>query len=235
MWHTLKNSSNQATLTLLHQGRYWQSSNALIFLRQLVSDYLEHVQPGGVVLDIGSGHQPYRQLVAEAKLRYLPMDMYPRTDKLAFVGDVQAMPCAQDSVDGILCLQVLEHVPQPFEAIRQLARVVKPGGIVILSLPHLAYLHNQPHDYYRFTHHGIRVLSQSAGLTVEGVEPLGGLFCFLGYLRSSLLLPIMTLPLVGRIIWWLNWGIIRSEIYLDRKLRLDQLFPVNYIARLKKP
>ena len=71
-------------------------------------------------------------------------------------GDLQDMPLADESLDAIICTEVLEHVENPFRAVREMHRVLKPGGILLASAPFLWPWHGTAdyHDYWRFTHEG---------------------------------------------------------------------------------
>lgn len=75
------------------------------------------------------------------------------------VADVSDMTCFEDgTVDAIICMEVLEHVHDPRKATSEMFRVLRPGGVVVGSSPFLLGLHEEPHDYFRFTLHGIALL-----------------------------------------------------------------------------
>ncbi len=75
-------------------------------------------------------------------------------------GDIQALTLPSDSVDGIVCTEVLEHVPDPFAAVAELHCVLKPGGLLLVTSPFAWPWHGTEdyHDYWRFTHQGWRLL-----------------------------------------------------------------------------
>lgn len=79
------------------------------------------------------------------------------------VGDVHKLPFEDNSVDGLLCLSVLEHVEDPFLAMREMHRVLKPGAGLFIYVPFLFYYHAHEgyySDYWRFTGDGLRVLAK---------------------------------------------------------------------------
>ena len=117
----------------------------------------------GAVLSIGSGSDQdgegatYREYFKKAAA-------YTTSELSADYGcdlvlDVQSMPEVKScSFDAVFCSGVLEHVPRPRAALREIARVLKPGGALLLGLPFRQPLHMPPNDYWRFTEYGIREL-----------------------------------------------------------------------------
>jgi SAM-dependent methyltransferase len=78
-----------------------------------------------------------------------------RATGVSLVGDLAALPLGSGSVDGILCEMVLEHVEQAPQALREFARVLRPGGRMYLAVPFLWPYHASPHDYWRWTESGL--------------------------------------------------------------------------------
>jgi SAM-dependent methyltransferase len=78
------------------------------------------------------------------------------------------------SFDTVLCTDVLEHLWAPQTALEDIARVLRPGGRLVLSVPFLYGLHEQPHDYFRYTKYALRRLCSSAGLKVVRIRAYGG-------------------------------------------------------------
>jgi len=129
----------------------------------------------GRVLDVGAGSAPFahrlraRWYVAlERETRFRP----------AVVGSADLLPFLGECFQGVICTEVLEHLSDPRCCLREIGRVLAPGGHLYLTAPMLWSLHYEPHDYFRFTGHGLRFLVEEAGLDVVRVEPLGGLISF---------------------------------------------------------
>ncbi len=79
------------------------------------------------------------------------------------VGDVHDLPLEDNSVDAIICIALLEHVEEPQKAVREMYRVLKPGGYIFIYVPFLYYYHPMPGyygDFYRFTYDGIKYLTR---------------------------------------------------------------------------
>lgn len=101
---------------------------------------------------------------------------YPEFDICAPV-----VPAAE--ADLVICEQVLEHVRDPHLAVRNLAGLVRPGGLVLVSTPFLVRLHDHPEDHWRFTPSGMRLLLEGGGLDVEWVRSWGNRRCVSANLR----------------------------------------------------
>jgi len=69
---------------------------------------------------------------------------------------------------------VLEHVPEPAQLLGEAGRVLRNGGHLVLTAPHIWGVHEEPHDYYRFTGFGLAHLARRAGLEPVEVRPLAG-------------------------------------------------------------
>jgi len=109
------------------------------------------------VLDIGGGH-PFQKYMAPYEhwfsgVRYQTLDPAPEY-KPTIVGDVHQLPLKDNSVSAILCNSVLEHLYNPTKAVKEIYRVLKPGGRLLLYTHFIYPYHARKgvyKDYYRFT------------------------------------------------------------------------------------
>jgi ubiquinone/menaquinone biosynthesis C-methylase UbiE len=125
--------------------------------------------PHAQVLDIGAGHvveknhraglqglaDRYARLISTGK--YLGLDI-SNEEKPALVADAHRLPFADNSMDGVLMISVLEHLCDPIRAVDEAYRVLKPGGVFFGYAPFYHPYHESPHDYFRFTLEGFRHL-----------------------------------------------------------------------------
>lgn len=144
---------------------------------------------GGLLLDVGVGERPYAALFAPHVRRYVGLEYPPvvfgnlnpdLADSLHLVrgvidvwGDGQCLPVRDACVDTVLSLEVLEHLPDPERCVADMARVLRPDGRLLLTVPFLAPLHQLPYDFRRFTPAGLTTLLERHGLQVEHLWPRG--------------------------------------------------------------
>lgn len=90
------------------------------------------------------------------------------------VGDIHHLPFTNGSVDAIICIAVLEHVENPFKAMSEIHRVLKPGGFCFIYVPFLFYYHAERgyyKDFWRYTEDGVRQMSKAfSTLELAGVR-----------------------------------------------------------------
>lgn len=120
----------------------------------------------GKILDVGCGNSPFRPLLNSATTSYQGIDVkeaesfgYQNPDTIYYDG--KTIPFPDASFDALLCTEVLEHVAEPGEIIREMHRVLKPGAHGYITIPWSARFHYQPHDYHRYTPSMLKFLFSS--------------------------------------------------------------------------
>lgn len=131
------------------------------------------------VLDAGAGEGRHA--------RFFPLQRYCAVDlgvgdaawdygRLDVRADLMSLPFRAASFDACVHIVTLEHLAEPGRALRELARTLKPGGRLLLVAPLEWEVHQAPHDYFRFTRHGLQYLLAEAGFTGISIAPVGGYF-----------------------------------------------------------
>lgn len=141
------------------------------------------MKSGMMVLDAGSGklHEQYLRdaiLATGVTLHTCDLNFGPGVD---YEADVSSMPFDEGSYDIVLNTQVLEHVKDPGKVCKELARVLKPSGLLFLTTPQSSPLHNLPWNFFNFTNLGLGLLMEAAGLERVKVQPQGGHFALLAF------------------------------------------------------
>jgi SAM-dependent methyltransferase len=135
-----------------------------------------HLQ--GKVLDVGCGMQPYRALLTGAT-SVTGLELDTAENRAGKQADVfysgTTLPFESASFDSVLCNQVLEHVPSPEAFLAELIRVLRPDGILVLSVPFIWPEHEQPNDSQRFTSFGLAARLDRVGFEViQQTKLVGG-------------------------------------------------------------
>ena len=105
------------------------------------------------------------------------------------------LPFADSSADTLLLSDVLEHVMHPWELMEEVARILRPGGVLLLNVPFYYPLHSIPYDYHRFTEFALRAMCARAGLEVIELAPTGGAPEILADVSSKV---VSMLPKIGK-------------------------------------
>lgn len=188
----------------------------ILYTRRLVEEVAAGMLPGQTVIDAGAGECQYKPLFDH--VNYLAVDLcvgdanwdFSRIDINAPLHDI---PLPDGTADVVLCTEVLEHVPNPHQVVAELARLLKPGGSLYLTVPFSAREHQVPYDFFRYTQYGVRYLCEQAGLEVEYVRPVRG-----DFYRAYCVLGEQGAHIKGRI--W-QWPILLLKLYLA--LFIDKL------------
>lgn len=148
-----------------------------------------------------------------------------------------ALPFGNSDFDTIILSDVLEHIPQPEVLWREMARILAPGGTVLLSVPFLYWIHEVPHDYYRYTEFALRRFAKEAGLKMQVLKPLGGAPEVLADVLAKNLL--MHVPVAGKWCAAAIQGGTRALLRTRFGRRISDAtavaFPIGYFLVAEKP
>ena len=124
--------------------------------------------PSGVVLDVGAKWAQYRDRVPQTE--YLTLDIRPESGP-DIVGDLHDVPRESSSVDTVIATEVLEHCYDPAQAVDEIHRLLRPGGVCVITTRFIHLYHPDPHDYFRFTRDGLAHLFRA--FSEVQIQPLG--------------------------------------------------------------
>lgn len=142
------------------------------------------VHASGDLLDIGCGSKPFAPLFAQRVRRYWGSDLaasrYLGAARPDAFATAEAQPFRGGVFDTVMGLSMLTYLPEPGRMIAEANRVLKPGGVLILEFTQMVPLHDEPHDYFRFTRHGAEHLLRQNGFEPVEFVPVGGLWARVG-------------------------------------------------------
>jgi SAM-dependent methyltransferase len=131
----------------------------------------------GKVLDVGCADR-WAERHCSASATYMALD-FPLTGRSLYAAkpdvfaDAAALPLGAGSIDAILCFEVLEHLRDPNAALAEFSRVLRPHGTLLLSVPFLYPIHDEPFDFQRLTEYGLRRDLAVAGFEVVTLRKTG--------------------------------------------------------------
>ena len=160
----------------------WLSHHVLHFeaaIEEAVAAFAAGLPAGVRVLDAGAGEVRHARYFA--RQRYFGVDLavgdrtwnYSRLDAVA---DLARLPFADGCFDAAINIVTLEHVREPASVLCEIARTLAPAAPLLAIVPHEWEVHQSPHDYFRFTRHGIEYLLERAGMIEIEIRPVGGYF-----------------------------------------------------------
>lgn len=213
--------------------------------RILVTNY--HVRPvlkeiielsKGKVIDIGCGEKPYYKYVKHKVESYIGLD-HPDTphskENIDVLSTAYSIPFEDNFFDLAILTQVIEHLEEPQRALKEINRVTKIGGQLIIAWPFLYPIHEAPRDFFRYTSYGMRAMAEQAGFEVQKMVPVSGFWVTLFGLTSlyifgkSRYLYLILSPLI--LVLFLFCMLLNA---LDKNVKSKDKWTWNYYAILKK-
>ncbi|MCH8337797.1 MAG: class I SAM-dependent methyltransferase [Chloroflexi bacterium] len=142
---------------------FWSTYHDSSAVRRELADLMGELDDGQPSLNVGSGG-------SDLHTRVVNLDR-KASEVTDCVGDALKLPFGNGSFRLVLSQETMEHVADPFQAVREMQRVLGANGILYLQVPFVLGYHPDPEDYWRFTHSGLRRLIEQAGLQCERIEP----------------------------------------------------------------
>ncbi|MFQ5942222.1 MAG: methyltransferase domain-containing protein [Anaerolineales bacterium] len=142
---------------------FWSTYHDSSVVRQELTALTSGLADGQPALNVGSGESDLHPGVFN-----IDLELSEQTNCL---GDALRLPFGSSAFQLVLSQETMEHIADPFQAVREMGRVLKPDGVLYLQVPFVLGYHPDPEDYWRFTHTGVQRLIEQAGLRCERVEP----------------------------------------------------------------
>ncbi len=204
--------------------------------------YNEHLplHAKGKLLDLGCGNVPlliaYKDYVTDITCS----DWENTPHKNEFL-DIEcdltkALPFKDEEFDTIILSDVLEHIPQPDYLWREMSRILAKDGNIMVNVPFYYWLHELPHDYYRYTESALRRFVETSGLRVIQLDSIGGAPEIMADIFAK---NIISLPKVGTALailaQWLTSSFIKTGAGKKVSMATRHNFPFGYFLIAGKP
>lgn len=194
---------------------------------ELLSYFPKALTANSLMLDLGCGNTIHKAVCQHAGFEYVGMDY--SDPKAPILGDAHSLPFEDNSFEFTLSVAVLEHIQYPFVMIKEVARVLKPGGTFIGSVAFLEPFHGN--SYYHHTWLGLANMLQYGGFDIVQLAPgnnwqvfdaqsrMSAWAIFPGLPRSIARIIIL-LPKVFSRFWWLAWHLFRNKKMPNKNLKV---------------
>jgi len=164
-----------------------------------IENIAKSIPDGSKIIDISAGSKPYKHLFAHCE--YFSHEFEGNKDILDsfrgekdkslfqthdYYGDIcDRLPIDDESFDYVFCTEVIEHVAEPIQAIKEMTRICKKGGQIIITAPFTSGLHQEPHHYYAgFSPHFYNYVAKKYDLTVKEIQSQGDFFKLMSWFTN---------------------------------------------------
>ncbi len=195
-------------------------------MRNTVRRWIRQCPPGAVILEVGGGTSILRSVIQREVpgARYISGDISP-TNSSDVALDALALPIRAGSIQAVLALEVLEHIPTPTRMLTEASRVLAPGGLLVLTTPFMYGVHDY-RDYFRYTPRGLAELLSGTGLKIEDVVLRGGTFVTMAGLMRNLIRD----SIVGDPQGWRAHGRRKKLLWALATIVMVPWVPVMWVA-----
>lgn len=198
--------------------------------------YVLRANDGALILNLGSGSEKtHTRNRSKGNGIIINLDIFPHSEAHV-AGDGHYLPFVDEAFDGVYMLAVLEHVCNPFAVTQEVARVLKPGGFVLVAAPFIYPLHGAPSDYFRFTDEGLRQLFLGFKEVECGAHglPTRGLLEFLKAYVAAFSDNKYLAHVLAYAISYLLYPLKYLDKYLQKKKRTHHVCSSFYYVGLKE-
>ncbi len=185
----------------------------------------------GKALDLGAGQAKYKRIIQEKCTNYTAADIQSGKN-IDVITDITKTPFKNGSFDTVYCLQVFEHIPKPWLATKEIIRLLKHGGVCVLSAPFLQASHADPNDYFRYTVAGLESFFDSEEFELLESGTYGRMYSLFIDLIRMLHFNVYKKP--KRYTWRLIRWMVASGYFLDKLCSNKIIYMNSYVIVRKK-
>jgi SAM-dependent methyltransferase len=181
----------------------------------------------GKVFDIGSGGNPSYKKYLPKNIELITTDYIQKTGVVTIVDFNKKININDDSVDTVLLFHNLYIAENPWETLKEVFRIVKPGGHVVISNPFGMNIMAEPHDYIRFTKEGLDKILTEQGFTIIVSENVGDRFSLIANTLHAFLL-VWPIRLI------VNMIALMCDRLIPKGIKKNHPFPIGYFYVIRK-
>jgi SAM-dependent methyltransferase len=194
----------------------------------------------GKLLDLGCGKVPLFMAYKDYVIENICVDWentLHKNEHLDFECDLaKTLPFKDGEFDTIILSDVLEHIPQPEHLCAEMSRILAIHGRIIMNVPFYYWLHEHPHDYYRYTEFALRRLVETSGLKLLQLDSIGGAPEIMADIFAK---NVLRVPRIGRSLamfaQWLTAAFIKTKLGRKVSEETKRSFPFGYFLIAEKP
>ncbi len=239
-WHPTKYVFKKGRLRATKDRKFLSVSSRL--MTDITASFYERFVPlyvKGRLVDLGCGYVPffelYRRYITDNTCVDWPNTLH-RNRYLDKECDLnEPLPFPNSTFDTIIISEVLEHVANPEGVFSEMARILRPGGRILLSVPFYYKIHEAPFDYYRYTEFALRYLAEKNGLNIAVLLPFGGLP---EVLTDILAKNLVKIPLAGNamgaFVQAMCRALVTNGIARGFSTRTAKAYPLGYFLVVEK-
>jgi len=152
--------------------------------------------------------------------------------------DGSTIPLPDNSFDCAMATEVLEHCPYPEKTLREVLRVLKPGGVLLITVPFIWCLHEIPHDEYRYTPFSLRRHLEASGFKVDYIRATGGWHASMATMLGAWVRGAPMKSFNRKFLLCICLPIVKYLTYLDGKYCWSfdqQIMFLGLVALVRKP
>jgi len=163
-----------------------------------IASIAKNIPDNSTIIDISAGNRPYKHLFSHCIYKSHEfdgnkdiMDSFRGEQSKNkdwyhdYYGDINSLPIPNESFDYVLCTEVLEHVPEPIKAIKELVRICKKGGKIIITTPFTSGIHQEPHHFYSgFSPYFYEYVGKLYNLQIKDFKSQGDFFKLMSWFTN---------------------------------------------------
>ncbi len=210
---------------LLHETYIGKTIARTLFNLE-ISKHIKNV--GGVMVDLGGGKNPsYERFWQIRPEKFIRVDINEKAEPDVLANLNNPLPFEDNFADTIFLLSVIYILEDPVKTLREINRMLKPGGKLFMTSPFIFNEAKEPSDYWRFTSEGLEKILNEAGFSEYIIKAVGERFSAAAYLTT----PFLIFWPVKFIFYMLAVGL---DNIIPKKLTLKQPCPIGYFIEVKK-